>query len=84
MGFLFYFCPPNSNLLIKNIDLSNINGKITVKFSNEGLTINDTLYEASNYQAMGNVAALTSVQVGSTEGSGRSNAANYSIKVRQK
>lgn len=88
----FYYYPENDRMLIQcmqggsaqNIDLSNVNGKFTVVFNSEGLTINDVLYPSSENAAMRNVAALTTVQVGSTEGSGRSNASNYSIKKRQK
>ena len=57
---------------------------MTVDFSNEGLSINGKLYAASNFPTFVNIAALTSTQIGSTEGSGRSNASSYTITMKNK
>lgn len=88
----FYYYPNTDYMKIQcmqggsaqNIELNNITGRFSVKFSSEGLIINGTLYEAANYATFRNISVLTSVQVGSTEGAGRSQATNYTIKKVQK
>ena len=88
----FYYYPTTKRMLIQcmqggaatNIELFNMTGEMTVEFSSEGLTVNKKHYAASGYPTFANIAALTTTQVGSTEGSGRSNASNYSIMVKNK
>ena len=86
----FYYYPDEDRMLTQcmvggsaqNIETTGVAEKFTIVLNSEGLTINDTLHPASESQAMQNVLALTTVQVGSTEGSGRSYASNYNIVVR--
>ena len=88
----FYYYPSTKRMLIQcmqggaatNIELFNMTGEMTVEFSSEGLTVNKKHYAASGYPTFANIAALTTTQVGSTEGSGRSNASNYSVMVKNK
>lgn len=88
----FYYYPSDKRMLIQcmqggsaqNIEVTGLGENIAVEFAKEGLTVNGNFYSSASNQAMVNVAALTSVQVGSTEGTGRSNASNYTIKKVQK
>lgn len=85
----FYYYADTDRLLVQCMNGSSyqnievyVTGNVTVRLSKEGLTINDTLYAASNYVAIQNVTNLTTIEVGSAEGAGRSNASNYSIKIK--
>ena len=89
----FYYDKNNSGRMLvqcmigggaQNIELWNIYGDFTVRFNNEGLVINDTLYSKNNYAAFEYIYASREVQIGSTEGTGRSTASNYRIAVRTK
>jgi hypothetical protein len=68
----------------QNIELWNIYGQFTVAFNNEGLILNNTLYSKDNYSSFGYIYDATAVQVGSTEGTGRSTASAYRIEIREK
>jgi hypothetical protein len=88
----FYYYAEDRRLLVQcmqggsaqNIELFNQTGFMSIEFNSDGLIINGKQYLASNFQAIQNVLALSSTMVGSTEGSGRSNASNYSIIVKNK
>ena len=89
----FYYTKNSGYMLVQcmiggsaqNIDLSGINGgQFTIKFNNEGLTINDTLYRKEDYAAFESILASKEVKIGSIEGTGRSSATNYRIEVRNK
>lgn len=88
----FYYYPDTKRLLVQcmqggsaqNIELLNQSGTMTVEFSSEGLTIDGRQFLSSNYPTFVNIAALTSTQIGSTEGAGRSNATAYSITIKNK
>ena len=88
----FYYYPDTKRLLVQcmqggsaqNIELLNQSGTMTVEFSSEGLTIDGRQFLSSNYPTFVNIAALTSTQIGSTEGTGRSNATAYSITMKNK
>ena len=89
----FYYDKNNSGRMLvqcmiggaaQNIELWNVYGNITVKFNSDGLTINDTLYKTENYSSYTPILASNTVQVGSTEGVGRSTASNYYIAIRDK
>ena len=54
---------------------------VTIKLNSNGLYINDTLYDAANLKSPTNIS---SIQIGSAEGTTRSNANNYHIEVRTK
>lgn len=45
---------------------------------------NNTLYSKDNYSSFGYIYDATAVQVGSTEGTGRSTASEYRIEIREK
>jgi hypothetical protein len=68
----------------QNIELWNVYGDFTVKFNRDGLTINDTLYATANYSSFAPILESATVQVGSTEGTGRSYATNYRIEIKSK
>ena len=89
----FYYDKNNSGRMLiqcmlgggaQNIELWNVHGDLTIKFNSDGLTINDTLYSANDYSSYPPILASHTVQVGSSEGSGRSTASNYRIEVRNK
>ena len=89
----FYYDKGNSGRMLvqcmiggaaQNIELWNVYGDFTVKFNSDGLTINNTLYETENYSSYTPILASNTVQVGSTEGTGRSTASNYYIAIRSK
>lgn len=87
----FYYNPSTDNMLIQcmqggaaqNINIT-ITGNMTVKFNSDGLTVNDTLYPTANYATFRNILAVSNIRVGSTEGTNRSNASNYSIEIKTK
>lgn len=68
----------------QNIELWDIYGQFTIVFNNEGLILNNTLYSKDDYSSFGYIYDSTTVQVGSTEGTGRSTASEYIIEVRGK
>ena len=68
----------------QNIELWNIQGQFNVTFNNSGLTINDVLYAKEDYPPFGYIYESKQVQIGSTEGAGRSTATNYRIEIRNK
>jgi hypothetical protein len=68
----------------QNIELWNVYGDFTVKFNSDGLTINDTLYNTADYSSYTPILASNTVQIGSTEGTGRSTASNYYIAIKDK
>ena len=69
----------------QNIELWNIYEDFTVKFNSDGLTINNTLYAIDDYSVRFTpILNATEIQVGSTEGSGRSTASGYHIAIRSK
>jgi hypothetical protein len=68
----------------QNIELWNITGQLTVVFNNEGLEINNTLYAKENYPPFGYIYDFKQVQIGSTEGAGRSTASGYHIEIKSK
>lgn len=72
------------NRVAQNIEILDQGGLLTIEFSSEGLTVNGVQYPSSSYQTFTNVAALTSTQIGSAEGTGRSNATNYNITMKNK
>ena len=89
----FYYDKGNSGRMLvqcmiggaaQNIELWNIYGDFTVKFNSDGLTINDTLYPTANYSSYTTILASNTIQVGSTEGTGRSYATNYRIEIKNK
>ena len=89
----FYYDKGNSGRMLvqcmiggaaQNIESWNVYGDFTVKFNSDGLTINNTLYETENYSSYTPILASKTVQVGSTEGTGRSTASNYYIAIRSK
>ena len=89
----FYYDKNNSGRMLvqcmiggaaQNIELWNVYGDFAIRFNNEGLIINDTLYSKNNYAAFGYIYESKTVQVGSAEGSGRSTATNYRIEIRNK
>lgn len=89
----FYYDKNNSGRMLvqcmlggaaQNIELWNVYGDLTVKFNSDGLTINDTLYSTANYSSYTPILASNNIQVGSTEGTGRSTASNYYIAIRSK
>ena len=89
----FYYDKNNSGRMLvqcmiggaaQNIELWNIYGQFTIAFNNEGLTLNNTLYSKDNYSSFGYIYDATAVQVGSTEGTGRSTASEYRIEIREK
>lgn len=89
----FYYDKGNSGRMLvqcmiggaaQNIELWNTYGDFTVKFNSDGLTINNTLYRTENYSSYTPILASNTVQVGSTEGTGRSTASNYYIAIRSK
>ena len=89
----FYYDKGNSGRMLvqcmiggaaQNIELWNVYGDFTVKFNSDGLTINNTLYTTENYSSYTPILASNTVQVGSTEGTGRSTASNYYIAIRSK
>ena len=89
----FYYDKGNSGRMLvqcmlgggaQNIELWNIYGNFTVKFNSDGLTINDTLYPTANYSSYTPILASNTIQVGSTEGTGRSYATNYRIEIKNK
>lgn len=68
----------------QNIELWNITGQFTVVFNNEGLEINNTLYAKEDYPPFGYIYDFKQVQIGSTEGAGRSTASGYHIEIKSK
>ena len=89
----FYYDKSNSGRMLvqcmiggaaQNIELWNIYGQFTIAFNNEGLILNDTLYSKDNYSSFGYIYDATAIQVGSTEGTGRSTASEYRIEIREK
>ena len=89
----FYYDKNNSGRMLvqcmiggaaQNIELWNVYGDFTVKFNSDGLTINDTLYNTADYSSYTPILASNTVQIGSTEGTGRSTANNYYIAIRDK
>ena len=89
----FYYDKNNSGRMLvqcmiggaaQNIELWNIYGDFTVKFNSDGLTINNTLYRTENYSSYSPISGSNNIQVGSTEGTGRSTASNYYIAIRSK
>lgn len=89
----FYYDKNNSGRMLvqcmiggaaQNIELWNAYGDFTVKFNSDGLTINNTLYRTEDYSSYTPILASNTVQVGSTEGTGRSTASNYYIAIRSK
>jgi hypothetical protein len=68
----------------QNIELWNVYGDFTVKFNSDGLTINNTLYATANYSSFAPILESDHIQVGSSEGTGRSYATNYNISIRSK
>ena len=89
----FYYDKNNSGRMLvqcmiggaaQNIELWNIYGQFTIAFNNEGLILNNTLYSKDNYSSFGYIYDATAVQVGSTEGTGRSTASEYRIEIREK
>ena len=88
----FYYDKNNSGRMLvqcmiggaaQNIELWNVYGDFTVKFNRDGLTINNTLYRTEDYSSYTPILASNTVQVGSTEGTGRSTASNYYISIRE-
>lgn len=89
----FYYDKSNSGRMLvqcmiggaaQNIELWNIYGQFTIAINNQGLILNDTLYSKDNYSSFGYIYDATAVQVGSTEGTGRSTASEYRIEIREK
>ena len=89
----FYYDKNNSGRMLvqcmiggaaQNIELWNVYGDFTVKFNSDGLTINDTLYNTADYSSYTPILASNTVQIGSTEGTGRSTASNYYIAIKDK
>jgi hypothetical protein len=90
----FYYDKNNSGRMLvqcmiggaaQNIDLSNVYGDFTVKFNSNGLTINNTLYATANYSSIFTpILESNTIQVGSTEGTGRTYATNYRIEIKSK
>lgn len=89
----FYYDKNNSGRLLvqcmiggaaQNIELWNIYGQLNVLFNKDGLTINDMLYRKEDYSAFGYIYESKQVQIGSTEGTGRSNASNYRIAINSR
>ena len=89
----FYYDKNNSGRMLvqcmiggaaQNIELWNIYGQFTVAFNNQGLILNDTLYSKDNYSSFGYIYDSTAIQIGSTEGTGRSTASEYRIEIREK
>jgi hypothetical protein len=68
----------------QNIELWNITGQFTVVFNNEGLEINNTLYAKEDYPPFRYIYDFEQVQIGSTEGAGRSTASGYHIEIKSK
>jgi hypothetical protein len=68
----------------QNIELWNITGQFTVVFNNEGLEINNTLYAKEDYPPFRYIYDFEQVQIGSTEGAGRSTASGYHIEIKNK
>ena len=86
----FYYDKGNSGRMLvqcmvgggaQNIELWNVYGDFSVKFNNQGLTINGTLYSKDNYSAFGYILDSRQIQVGSTEGTGRTYATGYKVAV---
>ena len=86
----FYYDKGNSGRMLvqcmvgggaQNIELWNVYGDFSVKFNNQGLTINGTLYSKDNYSSFGYILDSKQVQVGSTEGTGRTYATGYKVAV---
>jgi hypothetical protein len=89
----FYYDKNNSGRMLvqcmiggaaQNIELWNVYGDFTVKFNSDGLTINNTLYATANYSSFAPILESDRIQVGSSEGTGRSYATNYNISIRSK
>ena len=89
----FYYDKNNSGRLLvqcmiggaaQNIELWNIYEQFTIMFSSEGLTINGVLYSTEMYPPFPYILDAREIQVGSTEGSGRSTASGYYIAIRSK
>lgn len=89
----FYYDKNNSGRLLvqcmiggaaQNIELWNIYEQFTIMFSSEGLTINGVLYSTEMYPPFPYILDASEIQVGSTEGSGRSTASGYHIAIRSK
>jgi hypothetical protein len=89
----FYYDKNNSGRMLvqcmiggaaQNIELWNVYGDFTVKFNSDGLTINNTLYATANYSSFAPILESNHIQVGSSEGTGRSYATNYNISIRSK
>lgn len=89
----FYYDKGNSGRMLvqcmiggaaQNIELWNVYGDFTVKFNSDGLTINNTLYATANYSSFAPILESNVLQVGSTEGTGRSYATNYRIETKTK
>ena len=89
----FYYDKNNSGRMLvqcmiggsaANIELWNVYEELSVIFNNDGLTINGVLYPTENYTPFPPILASNTIQVGSTEGSGRSYATNYHIAIRSK
>ena len=89
----FYYDRGNSGRMLiqcmlgggaQNIELWNVYGDFTVKFNSDGLTVNDTLYSTANYSSYPPILTANHIQVGSTEGTGRSYATNYRIEIKNK
>jgi hypothetical protein len=89
----FYYDKNNSGRMLvqcmiggaaQNIELWNVYGDFTVKFNSDGLTINNTLYATANYSSFAPILESDHIQVGSSEGTGRSHATNYNISIRSK
>jgi hypothetical protein len=88
----FYYDKNNSGRMLvqcmiggaaQNIELWNVYGDFTVKFNSDGLTLNNTLYTTENYSSYLPILESDNIQVGSTEGTGRSTASNYYIAIRE-
>lgn len=61
----------------------NVTGTVDIKLNSEGLWIKGILYEVSNYPALASILALDAIQIGSAEGTARSTASDYTIKIKK-
>ena len=88
----FYYTESADRILVQcmmgggahNIELNEVAGQFNVKFNSDGLTINDVLYSVNDYPEFAPILASKTVQIGSTEGTGRSTATGYRIEVKTK
>ena len=65
----------------RSLEATVLPSTVTIVLNSNGLYINDTLYDAANLKSPTNIS---SIQIGSAEGTTRSNANNYHIEIRDK